>query len=58
MDLPDISKIVLTPQMIEDINKTLKERGEYWDKIEQENRSFTSECRCHTGGICYFHTRF
>ena len=58
MDLPDISKIVITPEMIEDINKTLKESAEYWEKIERANASFTSECRCHTRGICYFHTRF
>ena len=53
--LPDL---VITPELIEKTNKILSEMADRHDKQRIENDRFTSECRCHTGGICYFHTVF
>ena len=53
-----IPEFNITPELIKEINHILKEMGDRHDKQRIENDRFTSECRCHTGGICFFHTLF
>ncbi len=47
-----------TPELMEEIGEILDKSNDDFEKRRAENARFTSECRCHTGGICYFHTKF
>jgi len=51
-------EIKLTPEDIAEMTLVLEDSAKRREKREREDNKFISQCNCHTGGICYFHTRF